>query len=179
MVAYSFKTMFADRIRAGENCQTIRADRKRHARPGEKMQIFTGMRTKHCERLIPDPLCISVEPIRIDLRNLEGCFKGPESEAEARSMISGVTIDLGAERLSADQCEALAVLDGFGGYAFRPSGEPMSAMTSMVSFWIMEHGPILFEGVLLCWENPQSEFYAFLAGLLLGRVEPIEGSSSS
>ena len=178
MVAYSFKAQFADRIRAGEKCQTIRAQRKRHARPGEPMQIFTGMRTKHCERIIPDPLCLAVDPIRINLRSLEGRFKGPKSEAEARSMIAGVTVDLAAERLTAEQCEGLARMDGFGDHRFPHSGEPMSALTSMVSFWIMGHGPVLFEGVLLRWENPHHDFYSFLVGLLIGGVSA-EGSAPS
>ncbi|MEJ0016825.1 MAG: ASCH domain-containing protein [Acetobacteraceae bacterium] len=47
MVAYSFKRDFAAPILAGIKRQTIRADRRRHARPGEVLQLYTGMRTKH------------------------------------------------------------------------------------------------------------------------------------
>ena len=38
-----------------------------HARPGEELQLYTGMRTKHC-RLIARKTCVAVEPIRLNLR---------------------------------------------------------------------------------------------------------------
>lgn len=65
MVAYSFQKRFAPLIREGLKTQTIRADRKRHARPGELLQLFTGMRTAHCERIVPDVVCTAVLPIAI------------------------------------------------------------------------------------------------------------------
>lgn len=45
MVAYSFQKRFVEPIRSGRKRQTIRADRKRHARPGEVLQLYSGMRT--------------------------------------------------------------------------------------------------------------------------------------
>ena len=51
MVAYSFKRRFAAPILFGRKRQTIRADRKRHARPGETTQLYTGMRTRFCRKL--------------------------------------------------------------------------------------------------------------------------------
>lgn len=65
MVAYSFQRRFLGPIRAGTKRQTIRAERKRHARPGEPVQLYVGMRTKHC-RLIAAPTCESVWPVRLD-----------------------------------------------------------------------------------------------------------------
>ncbi len=65
MVAYSFQTRFAPLIRAGLKLQTIRADRERHARPGERLQLFTGMRTAQCLKIVPDPVCTMVLPITI------------------------------------------------------------------------------------------------------------------
>lgn len=65
MVAYSFQKRFAPLIREGLKTQTIRADRKRHARPGEMLQLFTGMRTAWCEKIIPDPICTAVLPVAI------------------------------------------------------------------------------------------------------------------
>lgn len=68
MVAYSFHKRFADLVAAGHKRQTIRAHRKRHARPGEPVQLYTGMRTRHCRKLIsPDPICVSVRNIGIDV----------------------------------------------------------------------------------------------------------------
>jgi hypothetical protein len=46
VVAYSFRQQFRPPILAGTKRQTIRADRKRHARPGEQLQLYTGMRTR-------------------------------------------------------------------------------------------------------------------------------------
>jgi hypothetical protein len=64
MVAYNFKQQFVPLIEMGAKQQTIRSPRKRHTQPGEAMQLYTGMRTKACRKLVtPDPLCISVEPL--------------------------------------------------------------------------------------------------------------------
>jgi hypothetical protein len=48
MVAYSFNPIFVGPILAGTKRQTIRAERKRHARPGEAMQLYTGMMRWWC-----------------------------------------------------------------------------------------------------------------------------------
>lgn len=78
MVAYSFKKQFIGPILSGlgENPQalwgqyppkrqTIRSiGRKRHARPGETIQLYTAMRTKQCRKL-GEALCKSVSDIRI------------------------------------------------------------------------------------------------------------------
>lgn len=65
MVAYSFKKRFADAVESGAKSQTIRAPRKRHARPGELVQLYTGMRTKQCRRLGYD-VCKDVLAIDLD-----------------------------------------------------------------------------------------------------------------
>ena len=64
MVAYSFQKQFRAPILAETKCQTIRADRKRHARPGEQLQLYTGMRTKYC-LIIGRAVCDQVRSIRI------------------------------------------------------------------------------------------------------------------
>ena len=47
--------------------QTIRANgKRRHARPGEQIQLYTGMRTKHC-RKIGDAECKSVHEIDMEI----------------------------------------------------------------------------------------------------------------
>jgi hypothetical protein len=57
MVAYSFQGRFADAVERGEKRQTIRANgKRRHARPGDKLQLYTGMRTKACRKL-RDAVC--------------------------------------------------------------------------------------------------------------------------
>lgn len=64
MVAYSFKKRFAEPILAGTKRQTIRSHRKRHARPGEVIQLYTGMRTPYC-KLQGRAICIGVYPVSI------------------------------------------------------------------------------------------------------------------
>ncbi len=67
MVAYGFQNRFAPKIESGEKKQTIRALRKnRHTKPGEPMQLYKGMRTKMCRKIIPDPICQKVIDIFID-----------------------------------------------------------------------------------------------------------------
>lgn len=66
MVAYSFRARFVVPIEAGTKRQTIRAPRKRHAKPGEEMQLYTGMRTRAC-RLIRLATCLSVWPVSLSM----------------------------------------------------------------------------------------------------------------
>ncbi|MGX9145869.1 hypothetical protein [Mesorhizobium sp. 128a] len=65
MVAYSFRPRFVEPIAAGTKRQTIRADRKRHAREGEELQLYTGMRTKQC-KLIGRATCIGVDLVMLN-----------------------------------------------------------------------------------------------------------------
>ena len=66
MVAYSFQQRFVAPILAGTKHQTIRAERKRHARKGETLQLYTGMRTRHCS-LIGVALCTDVSRLRLGI----------------------------------------------------------------------------------------------------------------
>lgn len=82
MVAYSFKERFIWPIQIGLGSavpdsfgmpvpkrQTIRAvGKRRHARPGENLQLYYGMRTKHC-RSIGVARCTKVTPVRIVVRD--------------------------------------------------------------------------------------------------------------
>jgi hypothetical protein len=127
MVAYSFNPRFAAAIKAGLKCQTIRAARKRHARPGEALQLFTGMRTRHCRRILPDQTCTTVMSIEIAFR-----FDG---------RITGITTD----GVPVRNLNGFALRDGFNGI------EDMSA------FWAAAHpeaGPRVWHGVLIEWADP-------------------------
>lgn len=65
MVAYSFKPRFEAPILSLQKCGTIRAQaRRRHAQPGEALQLYTGMRTKQC-RLLARAICSSVNRLRV------------------------------------------------------------------------------------------------------------------
>jgi len=64
MVAYSFQKRFVEPIQLGVKRHTMRPERKRHARVGEPVQIYCGMRTRNCFKILdPDPICTRVAPI--------------------------------------------------------------------------------------------------------------------
>lgn len=67
MVAYNFKAQFAADVEAGRKRQTIRAPRKdgRHAKRGDSLQLYTGMRTAACRKL-RDAVCHDACPIVIE-----------------------------------------------------------------------------------------------------------------
>jgi hypothetical protein len=66
MPAYNFRRYFTDLILSGAKNCTIRPRRQRRpTRPGDRLYLFIGMRTKGCQKL-REAICLSVEPIRID-----------------------------------------------------------------------------------------------------------------
>ncbi|MEM6837665.1 MAG: hypothetical protein AAF609_12515 [Cyanobacteria bacterium P01_C01_bin.120] len=69
MVAYNFQPQFAEAISTWQKRQTIRAlGKRRHARIGDALQLYTGQRTKECRKLLAlDPPCTAVLPISIGL----------------------------------------------------------------------------------------------------------------
>ncbi|MCJ8322758.1 MAG: hypothetical protein HRU29_01625 [Rhizobiales bacterium] len=64
MTAINFKTEFAPAVENKTKWQTIRKPRKVPFKVGEKLQLYTGLRTKECRKL-HDAICLSVEPIKI------------------------------------------------------------------------------------------------------------------
>lgn len=129
MVAYSFRTQFEGPIVRREKRQTVRGFRKRHARPGEALQLFTGMRTRQCRKiLLPDPTCVEVQEITLAFDAGGGI----------------VAIELDGRSLSVSEIERFAADDGFGadGSAARRMGE----------FWLREHGGHDFTGVVIRWD---------------------------
>lgn len=63
MVAINFKNEFAEDVESGKKRQTIR--KKARCKPGDALQLYTGMRTKKCRKLA-DAICTSVAPVTID-----------------------------------------------------------------------------------------------------------------
>jgi hypothetical protein len=105
MVAYSFKRQFIEPILAGTKAQTIREPRRGwraaaglsgHARPGEGLQLFVGMRTKSCE-LILRTICLYTSPVTLMWRPI-------------------VEVKVDDERLSAQKLDAFARRDGFADF---------------------------------------------------------------
>ncbi len=64
MPAYNFKKEFAHAVETGQKMQTIRPERRRPTKPGERLKLYTGMRTKNC-RLLVDTICKNVRPVEI------------------------------------------------------------------------------------------------------------------
>jgi hypothetical protein len=64
MPAYNFQKQFVPMILDGSKHHTVRPRRKRPTVPGDKLMLYTGMRTKQCE-LIAISQCASVVPIQI------------------------------------------------------------------------------------------------------------------
>lgn len=74
MVAYNFQSQFVEAIRNGSKSHTIRRNgKRRHARPGESLQLYSGMRTKACKKIITDPECVAAIPISIEISTSSDC----------------------------------------------------------------------------------------------------------
>lgn len=128
MVAYSFNARFEVAVREGWKTQTIRSNRKRHAKPGEMLQLFCGMRTRHCRKIVSDVRCTEV--IAVEIR-----FK-PSGMIEAIYTDEVPVMDL----------EAFAIRDGF------------TDLSQMSAFWRQAHGKQeAFHGVLIEWAAPRPE----------------------
>ncbi len=57
---------FGTPIREGWKTQTIRAaGKRRHARPGELIQLYCGLRTPACRKIVPDVRCTDVMAVEI------------------------------------------------------------------------------------------------------------------
>lgn len=127
MVAYNFKSGFVPAIQLGRKCQTVRRHRKRHARPGEPVQLYTGMRTRSCRKLIdPDPICTRLDAITIDVgRQHPDCI--------GDIVVNGIPLDR-------EQMAAFAFADG------------LRTVALFGRFWLATHGAGLFEGVVVHWE---------------------------
>jgi hypothetical protein len=121
MVAYSFKKRFAEPLVDGRKVGTIREARggHGHAAPGKALQLYTGMRTKHCQLVRADLVCTAVLPISFD-------FAIPAVIITAAGLLRPV-LDL----------ERFAIADGFRSWAEMcafwnpPEGETFEM------FWIL------------------------------------------
>lgn len=132
MVAYNFQKQFADAIQSAQKRQTVRAIRKNgHARIGEKLQLYTGLRTKACHKLIDsDPICTSVDKIEIHIK----------TTAEIDRII------VGDKELNNQEIEEFAAADGFHARA------GYSARDAMAKFFQKYHGNGIFRGNVIRWE---------------------------
>jgi hypothetical protein len=139
MVAYSFNKRFAGPIQRGIKTQTIRPPRKRHARPGEAVSLFCGMRTRECFRIVPDPTCTEV--LHVELMPMRNRIVLHTGRDEVGAMRAIYTIH---GPLSLDR---FAILDGFSDWA------------EMKAFWLVTYpeasDPELYwDDILINWGVP-------------------------
>jgi hypothetical protein len=99
-------TQFEQKILSGTKIHTIREDRGYRWRPGMKIHLSTGIRTKHY-RCFHETECVSIQPITIK--------HGPGDQVSV--FISGLKFyhQMGALILNFDGMEQLAKNDGFEG----------------------------------------------------------------
>jgi hypothetical protein len=106
MVAYNFKKQFASKVESLEKRQTIRAlGKRRHAQPGDDLQLYTGQRTKACKKLL-DAICYEVIPIRmqkVDV-HVDSSYVCP---------IGCIRIDVDGQIIEPMEVHELAKTDGF------------------------------------------------------------------
>lgn len=124
MGLYNFQPRFVPYIRARTKKHTIRATRKHQDRPGSKMYLYHGLRTKKAE-LISIEECVAVQEIRI------------EQKFQSSSGTNWIDIIIDDYTLGADEREELARRDGFNNFA------------EMVLFW---DGRLPFEGHIFHWK---------------------------
>lgn len=126
MPLLNFKKQFVPPMRAGVKNHTIRGDRKFPIKVGDILYCYCGARTKHCFKIFDKPpVCTKVLPIVINI-----C-------GTALVLVDG-------ERLRPDECERLAIADGFANFS------------EMMQFWKKEHGDkdgrVLFSGQIIHWK---------------------------
>lgn len=130
MVAYSFKPSFVAEIIAKRKRQTIRLPRKRHARPGEALQLFTGPRMKPVR--VGAATCRAVLDVRLDF------------SAERVELSNAIVIEGDAA------LNDFALRDGFSPRA----GLEIAPWEYMARWWAMTHrNKPIFAGVLIDWDD--------------------------
>lgn len=138
MVAYSFRPQFVEAIKRGlepgpltprMKRQTMRAvGRKRHADPGDELQLYQGQRTKQC-RLLGAARCVRIRDVILRFDSHVGDSVSVFNDYDTDEMVYGLLLDAFARR------------DGFADWA------------ELRGFWLREHGlPPRWAGYLIEWE---------------------------
>ena len=129
MVAINF-TVFQDKILAGEKRQTVRQTAR--CKPGDRLQLYTGMRTKACRKL-GEAVCEAVFPVIIG----DGGLVWPNTPLVIRPGLYGV-----GRANSRTQRERFALADGF------------SSFEACAAFFRRQYG-LPFKGHVIVWRDFQ------------------------
>lgn len=130
MPALNFKERFAEDVEIGVKRQSVRAHRKDgkpHAKVGDMLKLYTGMRTKKC-RLLGEAEVVDIADVRIEPTQMY--INGTLLFSALFSRDDPMTDD------------EFAQADGFGGFM------------DMVDFFQEVHG-LPFEGVVIRWGEPR------------------------
>lgn len=85
MPAYNFRRQFSALVASGAKRCTIRPPRaRRPTRPGDRLHLFAGMRTRECRKLA-EATCLAVEPITIGEDSIT--LSGRELDAAERAAL--------------------------------------------------------------------------------------------
>lgn len=128
MVAINF-TVFRHKILSGEKRQTVR--RSARCKPGDRLQLYTGMRTKACRKL-GEAICEAVFPVVITEEGAR--FPHPEYGSVIRYCETDGRRALMSERF--------AQADGFG------------CWRACRAFFELNYG-LPFEGQVIVWRDFQ------------------------
>lgn len=123
MVAINFQEQFADDVEDGNKKQTVRL--KARCKVGDKLQLYTGQRTKQCRHL-RDAVCIAVRDIEIHPTFMK---------LDGRELIAGSALRDEYE----DRDDDFAKKDGFSGF------------TEMAEWFEQRYGRLPFIGKLIIW----------------------------
>lgn len=124
MVMFSFKGRFIEPIRLKTKRQTIRTPRKRNARPGDRLQLYTGARMSPVK--LGEADCLDAGSILLHLDHDRVSIAW--AQAGTAHILTGIGLD------------AFAVEDGFGDW------------DDLKDFWRETHDPSgPFEGHIQQW----------------------------
>lgn len=130
MPALNFQKQFAEDVEYGHKRQTVRAPRKdgrSHAKVGDRLKLYTGMRTKSC-RLLGEATVTRIAHIAIDHTSMK---------VNGRTLPSAI-YDRDCEQTDNEFAEA----DGF------------ESFMHMADWFSKTHG-LPFEGSVIYWSEPQ------------------------
>lgn len=132
MVTLNFKKQFADDVECGRKKRSIRAPRKdgRNPKRGDKLQLYTGMRTKSCRKL-GDAVCVRVRPVQIDHMGVK---------IDGKSLYAG----------NAPAYQGSPDPNSWDGDFARADG--FDSFPDMADFFEKEHG-LPFQGFLIEWAD--------------------------
>jgi hypothetical protein len=124
MALLSFKKIFAEPVQAGTKRQTIRGHRKYPIVPGERLYLYTALRTKFSQKLAEGECTANHE---ITLNHFAVIIK-----KNGRAILTE----------DADKLNAFAKADGF------------ESWYQLTKFWLQEHGSdcFPFHGTITYWK---------------------------